>query len=107
MSSPSDAELADWIWRRLAAAPPTAHWLLGLAYRAGLIDGRYQTAVDLEQAGREAARNSRAILKQPRHAQLQARRGEPADQMRRNLTQPARRPATGRPVSTRTGDDRL
>lgn len=85
MSSPTDAQLADWIWPQLAAAPPAAHWLLGLAYRAGLIDGRHQAAVDLEQAGREAARNSRTILKQPRHTDLQQRRGEPPDQMRHNL----------------------
>lgn len=86
------ADLAARLWRMLVHCPPASLLWASIGYRAGVIDGREQLradlAADLAQAGRAWRTSADLGIGRPSHAELQRRRGEPADQMRRNLDRP-------------------
>lgn len=81
-------DLRGWLWYALTHCPPASLIWASLGYRAGLIDGREQLrrelAADLAAAG-AAWHEWRDVAGRPSHAELQRRRGEPVDQMRRNI----------------------
>lgn len=95
------AELTTWLWRALVHCPPASLFWASLAYRVGVLDGqeqlRRQLGADLHQAGRGWVEETGWKPGRPSHAELQRRRGEPVDQVRRNLHRPSDHNPGGNP----------
>lgn len=89
-------DLRGWLWFALTKCPPAALIWASLGYRVGVIEGREQLrrelAIDLMEAGAAWRAETGWKPGHPSYAELQRRRGEPVDQVRRNHAQPIRRP---------------